>query len=111
MAMDQSDGGELDEERMLELAQSKLLIMSIADSEPIKSEYPGLYDKIDEYIEALVAERQQQVQADTLEYINALIDSVAQSEANDSELVLPDGSPLGRNEMLLLVDRILLLLQ
>ena len=66
-------------ERMLELVNARALVRAIVDSPPIRSEYPGLADELDRYVEERGRERQQRARADAYASASEAIESLAAS--------------------------------
>ena len=83
-----------------------MLIKRIVDSEPVRTQYPGLYDKIERYLEALVEEQQRDTRIETLSTINGLIDDVL-AGGDGYEAVSAAFSDSGERDALLgLIDRL-----
>lgn len=61
----------------LELLESKLLILRIVGSESVRADYPDLYDQLNEYLDALVAEQRADAVRDTLAELSRLLDGLA----------------------------------
>ncbi|MFW5687953.1 MAG: hypothetical protein ACOC1U_00155, partial [Spirochaetota bacterium] len=57
----------------LELLETKLLILRIVGSEAIRTDYPDLYEQLNEYLDALVAEQRAAATDETMREINRLL--------------------------------------
>ena len=100
------DAEEEDPLAILEHLETKLLIKRIVDSDPVRTEYPDLYDKIERYLEALEEENFRDARVLTLKNINGLIDNVISGGvvADDIEATYTDAAE--RDELLGLIDRL-----
>jgi chromosome segregation ATPase len=61
----------------LELLETKLLILRIVGSDALRADYPDLYEQLNAYLDALVAEQRADAVEDTLAEVTALIDDLA----------------------------------
>ena len=67
---------------VLELLEAKLVLRKIVSSEPVRSQYPDLYDNLELYIESVAAERQVQARLTALTTLNRLLDTLLSEEGS-----------------------------
>ena len=96
---------------VLEHLETKLLIKRIVDSEPVRSQYPDLYDQIEGYLEALLEEKQQDTRVATLVAINKLMDTVLTSGAGAVSITSTFTNSSEREAILGFMDRLQKLLE
>lgn len=73
------DASRVGNERMIELVNARALVRAIVDSPPIRSEYPGLADELDRYVEERGREQQQRGRADAYASASEAIEALAAS--------------------------------
>ena len=61
----------------LELLETKLLILRIVGSDAVRADYPDLYDRLNAYLDALVAEQRADAVSETLNEVATLVDELA----------------------------------
>jgi len=64
---------------LVTLLETKVLIQRVLISEPVRSQYPELYDRFESYLEALVQEQERSTQVAVLRDVETLLDSLIQS--------------------------------
>lgn len=64
----------------LKLLETKLLILRIVDSEPIRSEHPDLFDDLNTYLEALVTEQREAAVIETFGKIETMLAEILAGE-------------------------------
>lgn len=94
--------------RVLELLETKLLLLRITNSPGIREQYPDLYQQTQRFFEDLVATEREGASVETLQAVNALLDGIV-AERSVEELSGP--APAGasaavRRETLRLLDRL-----
>ena len=97
---------------VLELLETKLALRRIASTEPIKSDYPDLYQNLENYLDTLVAESRSEARLSTLISINDMLDSVLpQSTGMPADYDALLENPSEKDVFLAFIDRIVALLK
>lgn len=63
-----------------ELLETKLLLLRVLSSAPVRSEYPSLYSETQDYLDALVAEEREAAEMEVLTSMNRVLDSILAAE-------------------------------
>ncbi|MBN1837988.1 MAG: hypothetical protein JW820_19175, partial [Spirochaetales bacterium] len=66
---------------LIALLETKVLIQRVLISDPVRSEYPQLYDRFEQYLEALVQEQERATQVAVLRDVEVLLDSLLRQES------------------------------
>ncbi len=66
-------------ESLAALLQAKITVRLLLDSEPLKSQYPGLGTTLDQYFSALATQSQADGRGEVLKDVNSLLDALASS--------------------------------
>jgi hypothetical protein len=70
------------QEELLTLLQAKLLMKQILNSESVKSEYPELYEQVEEYFTAFGEEKKKEGKYSTIQDITAFFNILSNSETD-----------------------------
>jgi chromosome segregation ATPase len=65
---------------LITLLETKVLIQRVLISEPVRSQYPELYDRFELYLEALVEEQERDTQVVVLRDVETLLDSLIREQ-------------------------------
>ncbi len=71
-----TEAGGNSRETLMAMLGTRLLVQKIIVSEPIRSQYPELNEKLDQYLRALVEENRKATQIETLQDTNMVLDSL-----------------------------------
>jgi hypothetical protein len=96
---------------LLEHLEAKLLLKRIVDSEPVRSQYPDLYDKIEGYLEALLDEKEKDTRVATIVNINKMMDTVLRSGPRAVSIASTLADSSEREAILGFMDRLQKLLE
>jgi hypothetical protein len=101
-------------ESLVSLVETKVLVQKVLLSDAVLAKYPGLADRLDQYLEALVAESRSEAETDTLRDLDAVLAGLASgkgAEAAGSELLARRTSN-GQQALLLgILDKLTTLLE
>ena len=107
-----ADSTELSSLSVLELLETKLALRRIVSAEPVKSQYPGLYENIEIYIDSLSKTRQIEARTSTLMALNQLLDTVlAGGDSIDGDLPVQFEDAGEQDAFLGLISRLTKLLE
>jgi hypothetical protein len=67
-------------QELRDLLQIKLLVKEILDSEPVRSRYPGMYDKLDLYLDAYGAERAVEGRVEAVQDVIAIVEQFSREQ-------------------------------
>ncbi|MBN1835310.1 MAG: hypothetical protein JW820_05630 [Spirochaetales bacterium] len=65
---------------LITLLETKVLIQRVLISEPVRSQYPELYDRFEKYLVALVEEEERATQVEVLQDVEMLLDELLREE-------------------------------
>jgi hypothetical protein len=68
--------------QVLALLETKLRVRQVLSSEPVKSQHPGLYEQLEQYLDAFGREQQQEGQSTVLSDAMTLLDSLKGGRAD-----------------------------
>jgi len=94
-----------DDVSLASLLQAKILVFQIADSEPVRSKYPGLRAGLQRYFDALEAQGRDQGRKAAMDDVNTLLDKLAGTSA-PAGAAAPAGPTDGMDPLAALMDRL-----
>ncbi|OHD72018.1 MAG: hypothetical protein A2177_06925 [Spirochaetes bacterium RBG_13_68_11] len=100
-------------ESMLSLLETKVLVQKVLLSDAVLAEYPDLADRLDGYLEALVAESRGEAELDTLRDLDAVLGGLAAGKgAEVSDAFIARRAANGQQDLLLgILDKLKSLLE
>ena len=120
LSVKREQSSEESRESLVALLESKLLLRQIISSETVRTRYPELYnkteeyfDKTEQYFEAFGEEKRKNGQYSTLEDINTLLDNLINGERKENLSGVLDGyeEPSHKELFLKFIDKLQVLLQ
>ncbi len=88
------------------LLQAKILIRQILESEPVRSKYPGLSGRIEQYFAALEQQGRAEGRKAVSDEMNAVLDRLAAVPTTASASASPSGSGGAADPLVALLDRL-----
>jgi hypothetical protein len=100
-------------ESLVSLVETKVLVQKVLLSDAVLAEYPDLADRLDRYLEALVAESRSEAQEETLRDLDEVLTGLAAGKgAEVTDALLARRTANGQQELLLgILDRLKELLE
>lgn len=94
------------------LLETKLMVQQVLLSQEVLARYPDLYDRLDRYLEALVAERRNEVQQETLRDLDALLGRLIEKDGYiQAGSVLADASPASQGLIRAILEKLRVLVR
>jgi hypothetical protein len=104
-------GSDQSRRNLMDLLEVKLQVQKILLSEPIRSEYPQLYQRFDQYLQALVTEQEQQAQDTAFTGVNELLSDLVANKRPEIDTFSRLRSDSSQDQFVTLLDRLGQLLQ
>jgi len=95
-----SGGAEVDRKSLIALLEAKLTVQQVLLSQEVLTRYPDLYEKMDNYLEALVAEKRSEAQQEALRDLYTLLARLIAKGGNASTEGLLAGAAPGSRDLL-----------